>query len=438
MIFSSLSFGFGRSRLRLAPLTVGVLATLIVIACGSSEEASPAPSSPGGAVVLSDGEIATPTALPAIPVPDEVPAGLEPVWEAYELLVREYVDREDIDPAVLAEEAIRGMIAALKDRYTAYIPPESFDLESQSLQGDFEGIGAEVQPTRDAKRIMIIAPLPDTPAEKAGIRPGDIIMAVDGADTENWSVLEAVMRIRGPRGSTVTLTIIHLGEIDLVDIPIVRGTIKQDSVSVRMLEEVPYGVLKISTFTARSRREVQEGLEELRNQDAKGIILDLRSNPGGLLTATVDVASEFLDGGLVTYEVDSRGNRKDWKVRPGGSARDIPLVILVNAFSASGSEVLTAALQDHDRAVVIGNVTFGKGSVNTLRPLSNGGGLYITFARWYSPNGRLIEGDGIEPDVIVDYNPTAQAARLGQEDTQLRAAIEQLNFETGFATAAAG
>ena len=418
-------------------LSAGLLVGVFFSACGTdSEEVSgPVTEAP---VVESDGEIATPTALADVPAPDEVPAGLEPVWEAYSLLIREYVQREELDPDELAEAAIRGMVGAIDDRYTAYISPESFRLESQNLQGDFEGIGAAVQSTRDGKRIMIIAPLPETPAELAGIRPGDTIMAVDGEDTEGWSVLDAVNRIRGPGGTTVTLTILHLGDIDEVDIPIVRGKIKQNTVTSRMLEEDRYSVLKISTFTARTRQEVRSAIKDLKAQGTEGIVLDLRANPGGLLTATVDVTSEFLNSGLVTYEIDGRGNRKDWRVRSGGTAQEIPLVVLVNEFSASGSEVLTAALQDHDRAVVIGNTTFGKGSVNTLRPLSNGGGLYITFARWYSPNGRLIEGDGVEPDVFVDYDPTIQAARHGQEDTQLRAAIDQLDFETGLALAAAG
>ena len=216
-----------------------------------------------------------------------------------------------------------------------------------------------------------------------------------------------------------------------LDIPIVRGTIKQDSVTARLIEDTPYGLAKISTFTGRTRDELREAMDELRDGDIEGLILDLRNNPGGLLTATVDVASEFITGGLVTFEVDGRGNRKDWPVRSGGESYDVPIVVLVNDFSASGSEVLTAALQDNDRAIVIGVTTFGKGSVNTLRPLRNGGGLYITFARWYSPNGRLIEGDGIEPDVEINYTPDIQSARRGAEDTQLAAAIKQLDFQTG-------
>lgn len=416
---------------RRAVLPALAIISIAAIACGSgANSASSVPQQEDG-VAQVDGQIATPTALPFVPPPDEVPAGLEPVWEAYSLLVREYVLRDKVDPDVLAEAAIRGMIDALGDRYTAYISPTSFELESQRLVGDFEGIGAEVTQTQDRQRVMIVAPIPNAPAESAGIRPGDVIFAVDGEDTTGWSVLDAVNRIRGKRGTTVVLSIVHLGDLDPVDIAIVRGTIKQDSVNARLIEDTPYGLAKISTFTGRTRDELRDALRELRDDGIEGLVLDLRNNPGGLLTATVDVASEFISGGLVTYEVDGRGNRKDWPVRSGGESFDIPVVILVNAFSASGSEVLTAALQDNDRAVVIGVTTFGKGSVNTLRPLRNGGGLYITFARWYSPDGRLIEGEGIDPDVEIDYTLDIAAARRGAEDTQLSAAIKQLDFQTG-------
>ena len=420
--------------LLLRPVWVGTVAfvLLLAVACGS-KSADAGPSIPGveDGVAQSDGEIATPIALPFVPPPDEIPPGLEAVWEAYSLLVREYVEREKVDPSVMTEAAIRGMVEALEDRYSAYISPESYAIESNRLVGDFQGIGAEVQLTTDRQRVMIIAPLPNTPAEAAGIRPGDVIMAVDGEDTKGWSILDAVNRIRGQGGSTVILSIIHLGQIDIIDIPIVRGTIKQDSVTAELIEDTRYGKVKINQFTARSREELRAAIQELKNGNIEGLVLDLRNNPGGLLTATVDVASEFVESGLVTYEVDGRGNRKDWRVRDGGQSPELPLVVLINEFSASGSEVLVAALQDHDRAVAIGNTTFGKGSVNTLRALSNGGGLYMTFARWYTPNGRLIEGIGITPDVEIDYDPTLQSARHGAEDTQLAAAIQQLDFETG-------
>lgn len=426
-------------RLTLVGATVVVMS--ILGACGGGNGGSSAPPSPAGsntdAPVLSNGEIATPTALPAIPAPEDVPAGLEPVWEAYTILVREYVEKEKVDPDKLAEGAIRGMVEALGDRHTAYISPETLRLQNSELEGEFQGIGAEIQRSPDGSRIVIVAPLKGTPAEKAGLKPGDLIMAVNGEDTEGWSVVDAVTKIRGPKGTPVTLRIRKLNSGEEVDITIVRGVIDQPSLAFRMLEDAPYGVIVLDQFTAKSAGEVRNAIGKLKDQGAKGLIMDLRGNPGGLLTTTVDIASEFLDKGLVTYEVDGRGNRRDWNVKTGGTAKDIPLVVLVDQGSASGSEVLAASLQEkcgHGRAVLIGQKTFGKGSVNTLRELSNGGGLYLTFARWYSPNGCLIEGEGITPDVAVAL-PRADRTNPNFEDTQMSAAIKQLNFETGLTQA---
>ncbi|MBI2964766.1 MAG: S41 family peptidase [Chloroflexi bacterium] len=419
----------------------GLLAVLLVVAivgCGGASSPTAVPAGANtDAPVLANGEIATPTALPAIPAPEDVPAGLEPIWEAYTILVREYVEREKIDPDKLAEGAIRGMVEALGDRHTAYISPETLRLQNSDLEGEFQGIGAEIQTAPDGKGIVIVAPLRGAPAEAAGLKPGDLILAVNGDRTEGWSVIDAVTKIRGPKGTPVTLKIRRLNSGEEVDITIVRGVIDQPSLAFRMLEEAPYGVIVLDQFTAKSAGEVRNALSKLKGQGAKGLVLDLRGNPGGLLTTTVDIASEFLEDGLVTYEVDGRANRRDWRVKPGGTAKDLPLVVLVDQGSASGSEVLAASLQQkcgHDRAVLIGQKTFGKGSVNTLRELSNGGGLYLTFARWYSPNGCLIEGGGITPDVLVAL-PRADRTNPNFEDTQMSAAIKQLNFQTGLTSA---
>ena len=204
--------------------------------------------------------------------------------------------------------------------------------------------------------------------------------------------------------------------------------------------DTDYGRIRIAQFTAETPKEVREGVQQLIDDGAKGIILDLRGNPGGLLSSTVNVASEFLTDGLVTYEVDSRGDREDWKVKKGGHFPDIPLVTLVDNFSASGSEVLTGALQDHGRTVAIGTNTYGKGSVNLLRGLSNGGGVYLTIGRWFTPNGRMIEEIGIDPDVVVEFDQEAGAGLNSQTaeggDPQLQAAIKQLDFQLGQVSAA--
>ncbi|MCZ6539128.1 MAG: S41 family peptidase [Chloroflexi bacterium] len=404
---------------------------LFAVACSSGDSDDPV-SRNEGPIVLSDGTVPTATPQPIADEPAAVPDGLEIVWETYSILVREYVVREKIDPDVLAEAAVIGMLNALDDRYTSYIPPATFKIDQAGFQGKFGGIGAQVEAAPDRKGVIITRPLPDTPAEKAGIKAGDRILAVDGEDATGWSVLEAVNKIRGEVGTPVVLTVEHVGSLDPVDITIIRGTIEDPSVRVRDVADTPYGRIRITQFTAETAQEVRDGVQQLIDDGATGIILDLRGNPGGLLSATVDVASEFLTEGLVTYEVNSRGSREDWKVKKGGNFPDIPLVTLVDNFSASGSEVLTGALQDHGRSVVIGTNTFGKGSVNLLRGLSNGGGVYLTIGRWFTPNGRLIEDIGIDPDVIVEFDvdtvgTNPQTSEGG--DPQIEAAIKQLDFQ---------
>ena len=411
------------------PVIVGAFIVLVV-ACGFGDEESGTPffeeDAPGR-----DRLIATASPLPVIDSPGDLPDGLEPIWETFAIIAREYVEREDIDPEELARGAIRGMLEALDDPYTSYVTPQGFERQLESFQGDFEGIGAQIDNTPDGQRIIVVAPIPDTPAERAGIKSGDIILAVDGDDTSGWSVIDAVNRIRGEGGTPVDLTIQRLGESDTIIVTIIRGTIPTASVFRRDLhdgdgnpEDPPYTIIRITQFTERTPEELRAVIEDAKEVKSEGIILDVRSNPGGLLESTVDVAAEFLDDGLVTYEINGRGVRRDWPADPGGSALDIPLVVLVDGFSASGSEVLAAALQDRDRAAIIGTQTFGKGSVNILRDLKeDDGGIYLTIGRWYTPNGGLIEGDGVVPDVTIELPFDAEV------DLQLEAAIEQLNFQ---------
>ena len=420
-------------------LAVAVTALLITVACSSSDDESQA-SRNDGPVILADGTQATQTPKPIADEPAALPDGLQIVWETYSILVSEYVIQEKIDPAVLAEAAVIGMLDALDDRYTAYIPPSTFKIDQDGFQGKFGGIGAQVEASPDRNGVIITKPLPNTPAEKAGIKAGDRILAVDGEDALGWSVIEAVNKIRGEKGTDVVLTVEHVGSLDPVDITITRDTIDDPSVTVMEVADTDYGRIRIAQFTAETPKEVREGVQQLIDDGAKGIILDLRGNPGGLLSSTVNVASEFLTDGLVTYEVDSRGDREDWKVKKGGHFPDIPLVTLVDNFSASGSEVLTGALQDHGRTVAIGTNTYGKGSVNLLRGLSNGGGVYLTIGRWFTPNGRMIEEIGIDPDVVVEFDQEAGAGLNSQTaeggDPQLQAAIKQLDFQLGQVSAA--
>jgi carboxyl-terminal processing protease len=419
-----------KSLKRWSPFVLGSFMVLAV-ACSSSGDGESTSPVDDGELPGRDRLIATASPLPLLNSPSDIPEGLEPVWETFAMIAREYVERENIDPEILARGAIRGLLDALDDPYTSYVTPEGFERQLESFQGDFEGIGAQIDNTPDGQRIIVVAPIPDTPAERAGIKSGDIILAVDGEDTEGWSVIDAVNRIRGEGGTPVVLTIQRLGELDPIEVTIIRGTIPTASVFRRDLhdgdgnpEDPPYSIIRITQFTERTPEELRAVIEDVKEVDSEGIILDVRSNPGGLLESTVDVAAEFLDGGMVTYEINGRGVRRDWPADPGGSALDIPLVVLVDAFSASGSEVLAAALQDRGRAAIIGTQTFGKGSVNILRDLQeDDGGIYLTIGRWYTPNGGLIEGEGVIPDVTIELPFDSEV------DLQLEAAIEQLNFQ---------
>jgi carboxyl-terminal processing protease len=345
--------------------------------------------------------------------------------EVRDILHSSYVEPERLDDTALERGAIRGMLEALDDPYTSYLDPHGYEMELASLKGKFEGIGAYVA-MREGE-LVILSPIPDTPAEKAGLRPGDYIVEVDGEPTADLSLNEAVLRIRGPQGTEVNLLILHEGDKEPVSITITRGEIPVVSVGHRMEGEMGY--IQLFHFTQRTAQEFKNSLSSVLDDGAQGLVLDLRNNPGGLLTTVVDVADELLDEGTVLIEVDNQGQRKTWRSDDGGLATDLPTVVLVNSFSASGSEVLSGALQDRDRATIMGEVTFGKGSVNTIHRLTDRSALYLTSARWLTPMGRPIEGEGLTPDVLFespDEEEQDQGEGEGGPDEGLERALEHL------------
>ena len=259
-------------------------------------------------------------------------------------------------------------------------------------------------------------------------------MGVDGADATTWTVTEAVLKIRGIRGEPVVLTVLHVGDEEPVDITIIRDRVPLPSITSRMIPETDYGELNIDQFTDETPREIREHMDEMIDQGAKGVVIDLRNNPGGLLNATLDSASEFIAEGRLAYEQDRDGARRDFYAHGNGNFTTIPIVVLINDYSGSGAELFAGAMQDHGRAVLIGETTFGKGSVNATRRLSNGGGLSITIRRWYTPNGNAIEGVGLNPDVEVEYPEVVNERDVNFEDPQLSAAIKQLDFQTRVTT----
>ncbi len=346
-----------------------------------------------------------------------LPPEFDRLGEAWSLLEREHIDRQELDPKSVSDGAIRGMLQALDDPYASFLDAQQFDIESQEIRGFFEGIGAQVGIREE--RLTIIAPLPDTPAEQSGIRPGDIILEIDGESADGISLLEAVSKIRGQRGTSVELLVLHLNQTEATLIAITRGVIPLETVRFAMRPD-GIGHLRISSFSDTTNQQVEAAIQEFRAANGTGLIVDLRNNPGGLLKAVVDVTSQFLEDGLVTYELDAQGSRREWKVSPDGKGKDIPMVVLINEFSASASEVFSGAIIDHNRAPVIGVTSFGKGSVNTMRGLSDGSGIFFTIARWYTPNGNLIEGEGITPTLAVSIPEDASS------DVQLERAIEIL------------
>ncbi|MBR91431.1 MAG: peptidase S41 [Dehalococcoidia bacterium] len=356
---------------------------------------------------------------------------LKIIWEAYEILAEEYIDKENLNPENLAEEAIKGMLNSLNDPYTSYVPPETFKIDQESFMGHFGGIGANVEDSPDNNGILITKPMPNTPAENSGIKSGDRIIRINGEDSTKMTLLEAVNKIRGEKGTPVTLTIKRIGVETELDITIIRDIIDTPSVDSYEVPDTDFVRIVISQFTAKTHDEIIKIIDKHTDENIKGFILDLRGNPGGLLSSTVNVASLFIDEGLITYEITSDGNREEWNVRKTKDYKNLPIVTLVDRYSASGSEVLAGALQDHKRSIIIGEKTFGKGSVNMMSSLSNEGGIYVTIGRWYTPNGRLIEKLGIEPDLIIENKLLSELNAYDKDfvDLQLNAAITQLNFE---------
>lgn len=353
----------------------------------------------------------------SIELPEGIPPEFKTLFEVYFALEEDHLNRDELDATALSQGAIRGMLDALGDVHASYLDPDFFSAELERFRGSFEGIGAEVS-MKDGQ-VVVVAPIPDTPAERAGIRPGDTILEVNGESTQGLGVFEVVARIRGPEGTSVDLLILHRNDSSPTPITITRGVVKVPTVDLRILTG-GLAHLKVQFFGENTSKELEDALERVEQFNSKGLILDLRNNPGGRVDTVVEMTSQFLDSGLVLYQIDGQDKRTDYEVKSGGKAQDISMVVLVNDFSASSSEIMAGALRDHGRAQLIGTKTFGKGSVNIQRALSDGSGIYFTIARWYTPNGTLIEGGGIEPDIVVPSDPE------GVEDFQLDKAIEVL------------
>lgn len=345
----------------------------------------------------------------------------EPFWEAWDLIHYYYVD-QPLDENKMMEGAIRGMLDSLGDPHTRYSDPQSFQKESEYISGaEYEGIGAWMDITGEYAEIT--SPMPGSPAEEAGLRPYDLVIAVDGEDMTGVDPNDAIQKILGPQDTTVVLTIQREGS-EPFDVSIVRRAIVTPMVISEMLEnDIAY--IQLTQFGDLTVEELRNALDDLMPKNPKGLILDLRNNGGGYVQVCVDVASEFLpEGKLVLTEKDGDGSEMEYFTKgEGGRALDVPMVVLGNQGTASASEILIGALRYHERAVFIGMKTYGKGSMQIQPELVNGGAVSVTIARWYTPDGQLIHGVGIEPDIQVEITEQDYAA---ESDPQLDRAVQYL------------
>jgi carboxyl-terminal processing protease len=340
-------------------------------------------------------------------------------WEAWNLVESDYVDESTVDEREMTYGAIQGMLSSLDDANTRFSDPVDAVHVEEHIRGSFDGIGVRVE-LRDG-RMTVVAPLEDSPGEKAGLRGGDVITHVNGEDITKHTLNESVRLIRGPRGTKVTLTIERQGQPPF-DVEIIRAEIKIISVRGEMLGDIAY--LKLNNFNANSSDQLTSKVEELLAEDPVGLILDLRNNPGGLLSSAVHVTSQFLSSGVVLREERRDADPQVFAVQSGGIATEIPMVVLVNSGSASASEIVAGALQDTGRAIIIGEKTFGKGTVQTINRLSDGSILHLTIARWSTPDDRLIEKVGLEPDIVIELTDDDRAS---DRDPQLERAKQHLH-----------
>ena len=363
-------------------------------------------------------DCSTAYADPSGSTPAEQQALFAPFWETWDLLHENYVD-QPLDDTALMQGAIEGMLASLGDKHTSYMTPEEFTQANESLEGEYEGIGAYVDVSGDY--VEIITPMKGSPAEAAGLQPNDKVVGVNGEDVTGTPGDLVLQQILGPAGTDVTLTIEREGET--FEVTITREHIVVPTVDYEMLDD-NIGYVALYTYGDNSTEQLRAALADLLSQDPVGLILDLRDNGGGYLNTAIEVVSEFVGDGVVMYEQYGDGETYSYEAIPGGSATEIPLVVLVNEGTASAAEITAGAIQDLNRAPLVGAVTYGKGSVQNWIALDDdAGGVRITIARWLTPDGRQISDVGLTPDYEVEMT---EDDYLNGLDPQLDKAVEVL------------
>ncbi|MBN1310335.1 MAG: S41 family peptidase [Anaerolineae bacterium] len=342
---------------------------------------------------------------------------MELITEAWELIDEHYVDREAVEAERLTYGAISGMVMSLGDTgHSVFLSPEMLRSYQIDLEGEFEGIGAYVE--MQGGYVIIVTPMDGSPAQEAGLRPGDVVLQVDGEDMTGMTLDEVISYIMGPAGTDVALTIFRPETQETLEVTITRARIIVQSVTWKFMPGTQVAHVRIAQFSLGMTDELKQALKDLKEQGAEGIVLDLRNNPGGALDEAVDTTSQFLSDGNVLLERDAEGNERPTRVKPGGLATDIPMVVLINEGSASASEIVSGAIQDADRAQLVGETTFGTGTVLNQFKLSDGSAMLLAVEEWLTPNGRLIWHQGIEPDVEVKL-PVNASMLLPEAETDM-------------------
>jgi len=355
---------------------------------------------------------------------DDVQEQFQVFWQAWSLVADRFYTEEPLDTQEMVYGAIRGMVDSLGDRHTMFLTPDQADLFREDLEGEFGGIGVTVAMMQEGW-LRIVKPIPDSPGEHAGLRTGDVILEVDGTWIRGMDLAQAISLIRGREGTEVRLKVRSPNgqESELV---IVRAQIEVPTTESRMLDQ-GIGYLAVYDCNGLAPSGLRAELDDLLRNDPVGLVLDLRGNPGGYLHVAKEIANEFIDEGLLLIERDSSGRETLHRASPGGRATDVPLVVLVDAGSASAAEIIAGAIQDNDRGILVGAPTFGKGSVQVTERLSDGSALQVTIRRWYTPSDRLIEGQGLTPDLEVDMS---EEDILAGRDPQLERAVTYLLSES--------